>query len=159
MIKPTRVNVLLWITSSFIYTSSINRIVTLSLSLDSIISLLCQPKQHWRRPLLQQGGKKIQPAVTFQTKKLHESWQRACEGDPLPATNPHIETLCFRVVVSSKRHQHTRIRLHMTSIVHNKMLTNHQVVIVKDDYFDRMMPSFFTCFLLIRSSLLLLTSF
>ncbi|CAN6994138.1 unnamed protein product [Brassica rapa subsp. trilocularis] len=37
----------------------------------------------------------------------------------------------------------------MTSIVHNKMLTNHQVVIVKDDYFDRMMPSFFTCFLLI----------
>ncbi|CAN7102962.1 unnamed protein product, partial [Brassica rapa subsp. narinosa] len=33
--------------------------------------------------------------------------------------------------------------------VHNKMLTNHQVVIVKDDYFDRMMPSFFTCFLLI----------
>ncbi|RID60885.1 hypothetical protein BRARA_E00076 [Brassica rapa] len=47
----------------------------------------------------------------------------------------------------------------MTSIVHNKMLTNHQVVIVKDDYFDRMMPSFFTCFLLIRSSLLLLTSF
>ena len=47
------------ITSSFIYTSSINRIVTLSLSLslslDSIISLLCQPKQHWRRPLLPSG--------------------------------------------------------------------------------------------------------
>ncbi|CAN6830060.1 unnamed protein product [Brassica oleracea] len=35
--------------------------------------------------------------------------------------------------------------------VHNKMLTNLQVVIVKDDYFDRMMPSFFTRFLLISS--------
>ena len=44
-----------WITSFFMYTSSINRIVTLSLFLDSIISLLCQPKQHWRRPLLPSG--------------------------------------------------------------------------------------------------------
>ncbi|WZY91330.1 hypothetical protein YC2023_063659 [Brassica napus] len=68
---PRRGLMFFWITSSFMYTSSINRIVTLSLFLDSIISLLCQPKQHWRRPLLP-------------------------SGDPLPATNPHIETLCFR---------------------------------------------------------------